>query len=113
MQTRPQTFLFLSLAFFTGCQCITPPANDSDRPTPTLTVIFNNASGAEETKFVNTTDHNTDVSVQVPAGRPFTIFYSANDPGGVKTLTLDWKYNKILANGLGQLVSPLFVPDDF
>lgn len=113
MQTRPKTFLFFSLAFLAGCQCITPPSTDPNPPAPTLTVIFNNAQGLEETRFVNRTDHTADISVQVEAQRPFTIFYSANDAGGVKTLTLDWKYNKILSSGLGQLVSPLIAPDDF
>jgi hypothetical protein len=108
-----QFLLLASALILGGCQCITVPANDSVPPVATLTVIFNDASGNEVSQFVNTTDHTAPITVAVPAGRSFQTFYAGNDDGGVKTMTLDWKYSVMLGGGVGQLVQPLLAPDDF
>lgn len=101
---------FLSVA---GCTCITPPADDSQSPTATLTIFFRDDAGRDAQQFVNTTDRNSPITVDVPAGNSFQTFYAGSDAGGVKTMFLDWKYARILGSGLGQIVQPLIAPDDF
>ena len=109
------TFVFtviLTACFVSGCACIPVPSSDSVPPLVTLTVIFDDLSGNEVTQYVNTTGRTLPISIQVPAGKQFTIFYGATDDGGIKSMLHDYKYYKRL-NGLGQVIQPLLVPDDF
>jgi hypothetical protein len=101
------------LLLFSSCSCITVPASDSTNPVTTLTVIFDETSSHSVTQFVNTTDHNAPLTVHVPAGRPFQIFYAANDAGGVKTLHMDYSFDAPVVNGIGQHTTVDRVDDDF
>lgn len=105
--------LFFYVFFILGCTCIDVPPSDSTSPVATLTVIFDDMAGNEVKEYVNTTDRNAPVGLQVPAGRTFTIYYSGSDDGGVKSLHQDYKYYKILSGGVGQCTQPMIPANDF
>jgi len=64
-------------------------------------------------EFVNTTDHNSAITVHVPSGQPFTIAYAGNDDGGVKSLHLDYQYWGPEVNGTATNAHPDLAIDDF
>jgi hypothetical protein len=101
------------LVLLCGCSCITVPASDSTNPATTLTVIYDETSSHSVSQFVNTTDHNAPLTVHVPAGRTFQIFYAANDAGGVKTLHMGYSFDAPVVNGIGQHAQVDRVDDDF
>jgi hypothetical protein len=72
-----------------GCQCITPPAVDTTPPVVTLSVIFTNAAGQEQT-FSVTSANRIPRTVTLPIGRvrglPFTLSVAVSDAGGVRRL---------------------------
>ncbi len=92
-----------------GCAtCLTVPANDPNPPVATVSIFVDDATGTGVEEYVNTTDHNSPVTMEVPRTRSFTVLYGGRDDGGVKTTTLDWKYY-----AGNQLVQPLITPDDY
>jgi len=94
----------------TGCRCISVPATDSTRPIATLRISWDNSA---QVQYVNTTDHNNAITVNVPAGKTFTIAYSGSDDGGVKQLHVDYQFTGPIVNGVATSGHPLIAIDDF
>ena len=110
-------FLVISIFIIMGIscrhwECLEVPEEYSDAPFAELEIYYRDSSNQPVHEKVNTTDHNSPVTVTVPGGKEFKMTVHGTDMGCVKEMALHFKYY-VNIGGIQQLIQPMISPNDY